>query len=563
MFKLFEDILTNISVLVLIAYLLTKITLVKNFVSAENNSIKSKTVMAVIFGAVGIIATYIGIPIQGAIANARVVGVLAGGIMGGPFVGAAAGLIAGLHRYAIDIGGFTAVACAISTVVEGLIGGLLSKRIKSSRNQWLNIGLAAMAAEFIQMAIILLIARPLDEALELVKLISVPMITFNSVGLVIFIGIFDSVFIEQNKNAASRIRLVLNITDQSLPYLRKGLYSAKDLEQVIKIIMDMSDISGAAITDRTAILSYAGNKLKSLDTKNALPGIVALTISSGQVQTAENADADDILYECLRHQNVICAPLTQKDGEVIGALVLFVRKFKPSQEIECEFVSGLAKLFSTQLELSQLENQKKLLRKAELTALQSQINPHFLFNALSTITMFCREKPMRARELLLELSSYFRNTLQTNKDMISIYDEMRHVHAFVELEKARFEDKLKVVEDIPDDLTCLIPSFILQPLVENAIKHGCIKNGGGKVVIEAKKKGTDTVITVRDDGGGIPAEVVRKLLDDNMDTNSVGLNNVHKRLKSIYGERYGLCINASDQGSSVIIRIPNISKGVV
>jgi len=563
MLKLFEDILTNISVLVLIAYLLTKITLVKNFVSAENNSIQNKTVMAVIFGAIGIIATYIGVPIQGAIANARVVGVLAGGIMGGPFVGVVAGLIAGLHRYAIDVGGFTAVACAVSTVVEGLIGGLLSKRIKSSHNQWLNIAFVTMVAEIMQMAIILLIARPFDKALELVKLISVPMITFNSVGLVIFIGIFDSVFIEQNKNVASRIRLVLNITDQSLPYLRKGLYSAKDLEQVIKIVMDMSDISGAAITDRTAILSYAGNKLKSLDTKNSLPGIVALTISSGQVQTAENAAADDILYECLRHQNAVCAPLTQRDGEVIGALVFFTRKFKRSQEIECEFVSGLAKLFSTQLELSQLENQKKLLRKAELTALQSQINPHFLFNALSTITMFCREKPMRARELLLELSSYFRNTLQTNKDMISIYDEMRHVHAFIELEKARFEDKLEVVEDIPDDLTCLMPSFILQPLVENAIKHGCIKNGGGKVVIEAKKKGADTVITICDDGSGIPDEVVRKLLEGNMDASSVGLNNVHKRLKSIYGERYGLCINASDQGSSVIVCIPNINKGVV
>ena len=542
MLVLTKGILTAISVLVLIAYLLTKIKTVKNFVSSEDNSLGNKLIMSVIFGMIGIVATYIGIPIRGAIANARVIGVLAGGIMGGPFVGITAGLIAGFHRYVNDIGGLTAVACAISTVLEGLLGGLMSKKLKHTKNQWLWSGLLAIIAECMQMGIILLVARPFHEALAIVKVIAVPMITFNSIGLVIFIGIFDSVFIEQDKIAADRIRLVLNIADESLPYLRKGLNSTKDLNQVTKLVMDMSDVSGAFITDRVSVLSYAGTPIEISDIKNLFPEIASRTIHHVQVE---------------KEQNTVCAPLVQRDDEVIGTLGLVTRKSRHSLEMECEFVSGLAKLFSTQLELSQIENQKKLLKRAELAALQSQINPHFLFNALSTITMLCREKPERARELLLALSSYFRNTLKTNKYMIDLYDEMRHVHAYLALEKARFEDKLKIEERIPEDLTCMMPNLILQPLVENAVKHGHVKNGSGKIIIEAAKGGNDTIITIGDDGPGIPDDVIDKLINNNLKTDSVGLNNVHQRLKSIYGEEYGLRINTSDKGTLVTVHIPN------
>lgn len=563
--NIFKAILTNISILILIAYLLTKISIVKEFISSDECSLRSKIVMAILFGLIGIIATHIGISVNGAIANARGIGVIAGGIMGGPLVGAIAGLIAGIHRYLIDIGGFTAFSCTVATIIEGIIGGILSQKIKHTRkNQWIMILLTALLAEITQMVIILFIARPFADALELVKMISMPMISFNAVGLVIFIGIFDSVFIEQNKEAAARIRLVLQIADQCLPHLRKGLYSKKDLEQATTIILNMSNVSGVIITDKQKILSCSGISLKQSDNKETtLPHLVTLTLNSCNVQIINETEPTDPLYETLSNLTALCAPLTKKDGQPIGTLVLFIHKFKLSKEVEQEFVNGLSKLMSTQLELALLDNQKKLLQQAETTALQSQINPHFLFNSLSTISMFCREKPERARELLLSLSNYFRNTLKAGRDMIRFAEEMEHVHAYVELEKARFENKLKVTEHICEGTDCIMPSFIIQPLVENAIKHGArhTEDEIGLVTIYARTKDHCTVITISDNGRGMPDKVIQKLYKDKMEPQYIGLANVHKRLKSIYGQKNGLYIHPDTKGCTVSVTIYDQRSG--
>ena len=214
--EIFKNIILNISLLVLIAYLLTRIPLVKEFITNDRERLLAQCAMAVFFGLIGILSTYTGIRVNDAIANTRVIGVIAGGLLGGPVVGIGAGVIAGLHRYLIDIGGFTAVACAVSTIVEGLIGGVCYQYMKRANNSAAFAGAVTLAAEIIQMLIILLIARPLEEAWRLVAIISMPMILFNSIGVMIFVGIFDSVFIEQDREAANRIRLVLNIADRCL-----------------------------------------------------------------------------------------------------------------------------------------------------------------------------------------------------------------------------------------------------------------------------------------------------------------------------------------------------------
>ncbi len=558
--EIFKNIILNISLLVLIAYLLTKIPLVKEFITNDRERLLAQCAMAVFFGLIGILSTYTGIRVNDAIANTRVIGVIAGGLLGGPVVGIGAGVIAGLHRYLIDIGGFTAVACAVSTIVEGLIGGVCYQYMKRANNSAAFAGAVTLAAEIIQMLIILLIARPLEEAWRLVAIISMPMILFNSIGVMIFVGIFDSVFIEQDREAANRIRLVLNIADRCLPYLRHGLYDKASLHSAAEIIRRESGAAGVLITDRSAILARSGVKLREPDGGCPLPQVVRKTIESGQVRIAEEAEESDLLYERLKLQTAVCAPLT-RGGLVIGVLVLFIRKFKLTREVEQEFASGLARIFSTQLELSEVENQKKLLQKAEFAALQSQINPHFLFNALNTITAFCREKPERARELLIVLSNYFRNTLQTGHYMIPLKKELEHVNAYLELEKARFEEKLQVEEEIPEGLSCTVPSFILQPIVENAVKHGAMRGAGvGVVRIRAAQKKNEILITVQDNGKGIPQEVVDRLYRGDMGSGSVGLSNVHKRLKSIYGEDYGLMISTAQEGTEIGIRIPRVKK---
>nr|WP_319488073.1 LytS/YhcK type 5TM receptor domain-containing protein [uncultured Caproiciproducens sp.] len=558
MMEIFKNIILNISLLVVIAYLLTKIGVVQEFITAEHVRLKVKLEMAVIFGLIGVLSTYTGIRVNGAIANTRVIAVVVGGILGGPVVGLGAGIIAGLHRFAIDIGGFTAIPCAISTIAEGIIGGVFSRYVKQSENRWLIVGSVTMLAEICQMGIILLIAKPFAEAWQLVKVISIPMILFNSLGVIVFIGIFDSVFIEQDREAGNRIRMVMNIADECLPHLRKGLYDKQNLDAATSIILEKAEASGVVITDTNKILSISQGHIKGLKPCKsvAFPQLVVRTLASGEVQMADMAPKDDAFYECLKQFTAVCAPLTQR-GEMIGTLVLFIRKFKLSSEVECEYVSGLARLFSTQLELSQVDYQKKLRQKAEFSALQSQVNPHFLFNALSTITAFCREKPDRARELLLVLSNYFRNTLQTGRYMISLSDELEHVNDYLELEKARFEDKLQIEENISEGMDCMVPSFILQPIVENAVKHSAMVSKGCVIVqISVHRENNILHISVQDNGDGIPPDIVQRLYNDTMDQHCVGLSNVHKRLKSIYGEEYGLQINSSESGTEIGIRIP-------
>jgi len=558
--EIFQNTLLNISVLVLIAYVMTKLTMVQHFIGVENYTLGNKIGMGILFGVIGIISTYLGIPVEGAIANSRVIGVVTGGVLGGPVVGIIAAVIAGFHRYAIDIGGFTAVACMCSTLAGGILSGLFSKVIRRGNHQWVRVGLLTIFAESLQMGIILLIARPFERALVLVEIVALPMIVFNACGVVLFLGVFDSVFIEQDRQAAKRVGRVLSIADMCLPYFQAGLYSSENMHSAAQMILEQAGLTGAAITDKNSFLGWAGSPFVDVTAKTALPEVVRSTLETGVSKTAQRVGNQDLLHPHLRKNIALCAPLIQRGNEVIGTIVILTPQTRLSKDVEYRFVEGLAQLLSTQLELSQLEIQKKLRRKAEIMALQSQINPHFLFNALSTISMFCREKPERARELLLELSNYFRNTLKNEKDMVSLYEEMNHIHAYLELEKARFGDKLQVEEEIPEGIVCMVPTLLVQPLVENAIRHGNMKEGQpSKINIQAVTMEKETCITITDNGVGISDEIIVRLYNNSMGE-AVGLSNVHRRLQSIYGKEYGLRFHNKAGENSVIIRIPKVVK---
>jgi len=190
-------------------------------------------------------------------------------------------------------------------------------------------------------------------------------------------------------------------------------------------------------------------------------------------------------------------------------------------------------------------------KKAEITSLQRQINPHFIFNALNTIASFIRFDPQKARELIINLSTYLRHNLEFNDKPISIKKEIDQVKSFVEIEKARFGEKLKVIYDI-DDVDVKIPSLIIQPLVENAIIHGILskeKNKSGQVTVSVKDLGEKVKVSVEDDGVGIDDKVMENLYSGNMPENKIGLYNVHLRLKLYYHR--GLDIKKLDSGTLI------------
>jgi two-component system, LytTR family, sensor histidine kinase LytS len=556
---MFPDIISNfvvnIAILMIIGYLMPRASFFRRTVFEHQKLTREKVLLGLIFGAIGILATYTGIRINGAIVNTRVIGVIAGGFLGGPIVGIIAGLVAGLHRYAIDINGFTGLACAISTIVEGLIGGFMYKRVRSSKRKYRIIFATTFIAEIIQMIIILLIARPFVDAVELVRIIALPMIILNSIGIVVFLESMYSVQRSLDQHSAVHMKLAFDLAQMCLPYLRKGILHEESMAESANIIYKNIDATAVLITNNEKVLANAGENIEDLP---QFPIFFHYEFQRCMLKKKTiMLNEEDLKKYQMNHtfKRVLIAPLMRSD-QIIGTLAICDKKFKEKLEADREFINGLSSLFSSQLELSEIDYQKKLLEKAELRALQYQINPHFLFNALNTISAYCRENPDRARTLLLALSSYFRNTLSTHKEMVDIHEEIEHVLSYLEIEKARFEDRLQVNIDVSPDLHFMVPNFIVQPLIENAIKHG-MKTPLLVVDVKIEEKKEGLSIIIRDNGGGIQKHIVEKLYNGNHDKDKIGLANTHHRLKSIYPNNAGLLIESKPSlGTQISMLIP-------
>jgi len=556
MFNLLISLISQGGMIAFFSFVFSKVKIFGKIFSKSRMSFTDRLIIIIFFAGIGIIGTYTGIPVRGALANTRVVGVFVGGLLGGPIVGIFAGIIAGLHRWLIDLGGFTALSCMISTISEGIIAALLWKSFQKSRNKWLFASLFGAAAEVLQMIIILLTARPFDEALDLVRLIGLPMIIGNGIAIGMFIAIADSLFREREQIAAQHSQKVLKIAEKTLPFFRKGL-NEETAREASKIILKQLNLAAVSITGTDACLVHEGmGKDHHLPGRSLKTSLTRRVITEGRYHIAkikEDIDCSD--PECPLRSAVI-VPLKSGD-EVQGALKLYRSREYAITQVDVEVAVGLASLFSLQLEISRLEEQSCLLNRAELKALQSQINPHFLFNAINTVTSFVRTKPEKARELLLDLSDYYRYRLHEPDAFIPLGRELEHIRTYLEIEQARFDDRLEVLFPEKSTPALLVPPLILQPLVENAVKHGVAgKVEGGKIHIEVEEKKEGVIIRIEDNGAGMDKETVSGLLSGK--GSSVGLINVHRRLINAYGPSSGLNINSKKgKGTCLWMTIPS------
>lgn len=515
--------------------------------------------MVVVFGLFGILGTYTGININGAIANNRIIGVAVAGLLGGPLVGLGAGLVAGGHR--LMLGGFTAFSCGLSTAVEGLICGIIYHLNKKQPVDWKTSFLVGVATESLQMLIILLLARPFDDALNLVKIISLPMILVNSAGIAIFMAIIHNVLGELQRKEAAQAKLVLEIADQTLPHLRRGL-NTDTARAAADIIYRRTGVGAVAITDLKRVLAFTG-----AGDDHHRPGLPVLTnltqevLNTGKVFVTQTSGGIGCNHERCPLSSAVVVPLYQ-DNNIIGTLKLYQAAGRRVTPVETELAGGLAKLFSTQLELAHLEYRARLAARAEIKALQAQVNPHFLFNALNTILYFVRQDPEAARTLIARLGDYFRKNLEINSEFIDLGRELDHIRSYLAIEEARFKQKLNVnIEVDPVCLKSTVPPLILQPLVENALKHGLMpKKGGGSLLITAARRGEQIVINVVDDGVGMSEEKVKRLLAGKKCSEAgmgIGFQNVNERLACIYGEKYRPLLDSSPgNGTRVTVLIP-------
>lgn len=353
----------------------------------------------------------------------------------------------------------------------------------------------------------------------------------------------------------------LKIADAALPYMRHGL-NEETAHKIAEIIQRIGDVPAVAITDRERILAFLG---PGCERHPPGGGIVThatkQVILTGEIKIVERrADFQCPVKDCQCPLGaVVIVPLKCRD-EVVGTLKLYRTEEGPLPQIMINLAIGIAQLLGVQMELAELERQSQLAMKAELEALRAQINPHFLFNTLNTIVMFSRTNPETARRLLIRLASFFRHALKSTGHFTTLREEWDCVNTYLVLEKARFREKLRIVRSVDKSLfDYQIPILTLQPLVENAIKHGIMpKVDPGTVRITVRRVGDEMAVEIADDGVGIPPEVLPKIFTPGFGSGSgVGLSNVNERLKGLFGENYGLQVTSEpNKGTIVQFRIP-------
>ncbi|RXZ40821.1 sensor histidine kinase, partial [Agromyces binzhouensis] len=224
----------------------------------------------------------------------------------------------------------------------------------------------------------------------------------------------------------------------------------------------------------------------------------------------------------------------------------------------------VAEWVAAQVELGELDASRAALAELEVRALRAQISPHFIYNSLNAIASFINTDPAKARELVLEFADFTRYSFRRHGDFTTVAEELRSIDSYLKLERARFGDRLKVTLQVaPEVLSTVIPFLSIQPLVENAVRHGLeAKEGGGRITITAEDRGAFAEITVEDDGVGIDPEVAAQVLAGGTPGEHVGLRNVDARMRQVYGDEHGLVVETNvGAGTLVRMSVPKSQPG--
>ncbi|UHJ59621.1 sensor histidine kinase [Vibrio furnissii] len=533
------SLLQQMCVYLVLAYMLSKTPIFLPLLNISRR-LNHKLSVYVLFSLFCIMGTYFGLQINDAIANTRAIGAVMGGLFGGPVIGFAVGFTGGIHRY--TLGGFTDVACAVSTTAEGIIGGLLhTYLLRKGKGRLLFspsvVFAVTLFAEIVQMLLILMIAEPYVEAYALVSTIAAPMIIANSVGAALFMSILQDRKTIFEEYSATFSRRALNIAERSVGILAAG-FNPQNAEKIARIVYEQTNVGAVSITDREKILAFVG-----IGDDHHKPN-TPISSQSTLDAIARNAiiylDGKEHPYQCSLSKtcklgSALIIPLRAGD-RVIGTIKLYEPKRKLFSTINMSMAEGIAQMLSSQILYGEYQEKQILLSRAEIKLLQAQVNPHFLFNALNTISAVIRRDPNKARELIQHLSQFFRSNLKQNIGTVTLKEELAHVNAYLTIEKARFSDRLDVEIAIDEALLERnVPSFTLQPLVENAIKHGTSNLlEGGKVRIYSMADTHGHRIVVEDNAGSYQAP--------REDHDGLGMQIVAKRLTYKFGASSALNI---------------------
>ena len=352
------------------------------------------------------------------------------------------------------------------------------------------------------------------------------------------------------------MRSALHHASATLPHLRQGL-DESSAKKAAPHLRALTQAAAVAITDGRRVLAVEGSN--GADARAARLLELSEQVGDGRIHVEPRMRAT---RESGAEGAAVVAPLVIQESRV-GALIALYDHDHRLRPDDARVVGEAAALVSAQLELSLVAYQEERLTKAELHALRARISPHFVYNSLAAIASYIHSRPEEARELLTEFAEFTRYAFRRERTYVTLAEELHYVRKYLRLEQARFGDRLAVrVQVDPDVLQTVVPVLSLQPLVENAVKHG-VESRAGKRTIEiiGIDRDLDVEVRVVDDGVGMDAEDIAAALSG--EAGGIGVHNVDRRLRATFGEDYGLEIQAEpDRGTTVVIAVPKFRVGV-
>lgn len=352
---------------------------------------------------------------------------------------------------------------------------------------------------------------------------------------------------------------MLQLASQTLECMSEGI-TAETAPEMCELLLPSSAAIAVAITDTERILGYAGYQ----EAENPSGATIRTqatrdTLKDGKMRILHSAAEIGFPSKNAGIRAAIIVPLSV-GKDVVGTLKFYYRDSRYISETQKSIAMGLGQLLSTQMAAVAMEDQKKAATNMELKMLQSQINPHFLFNTINTIASLIRTNPNKARVLLREFAAFYRRTLEDPGDLIELSREMEQTRRYFAFEIARFgSERLELVEDIDPELEeMLVPPFLLQPLVENAVRHALPSEGKLTIRVVGTQSSKEVRISVIDDGIGMTEEARQSIMHPESATGlGIAVKNVHDRIHGFFGQEAHMDVqSALGHGTTVSLVLP-------
>ncbi|MBV8946156.1 MAG: histidine kinase [Solirubrobacterales bacterium] len=352
---------------------------------------------------------------------------------------------------------------------------------------------------------------------------------------------------------AAAMQAALHAATATLPHLRMGL-TGRTAERAAPHLRALTGAAAIALADTRAVLAIDGEGREQVRPGDLLSRLLERG-RENRLHIVPRLISSDPTCPL---RSAVLAPLVAQ-GNRIGTLIAFYRSVGRPSHHELRVVQEAASLVSAQVELSLVAAEDDRVALAELRARRAQISPHFIYNALAAVAGDIHARPEEARDLLIDFAEFTRYLFRDGRSYVTLGEEIDHVERYLRLEQARFRDSLHVTIEVPPDMRwTVVPAMSVQPLVENAVRHGVERRAGtGRVAISAQRVGGDVEIRVADDGVGIEPERLEAVLAGA--GGGIGVSNVDARLRATFGEPYALRIESNvSQGTTAVMTVPNL-----